>query len=112
MRGDLGDVAVAYADVELAVPSGDPGLAQHKVERHGRSCCGCCQSSNSSRFIGDRFLGAPAAAGHEARRRFLEPPPSVHRSMRDEVDRRLNTEAGSTMPGAQNAAAVVISAVD
>jgi hypothetical protein len=32
--------------------------------------------------------------------------------MRDKVDRRLNTEAGSTMPGAQNAAAVVISVVD
>ncbi len=34
MRGDLGDAAVAYADVDLAIPPGDPGLAQHKVERH------------------------------------------------------------------------------
>jgi hypothetical protein len=35
MRGDLRNAAVGYADVERAVRSDDPGLAQHEVERHG-----------------------------------------------------------------------------
>ena len=35
MRGDLGNAAAGDADVEQAVRAGDPGLAQHEVERHG-----------------------------------------------------------------------------
>jgi hypothetical protein len=66
----------------------------------GNPVAGAAKSSNSSRLIGDRYQRAPAAAGHEVRRRFLERPPSVHRSMRDKVDWRLDIEAGSTMPGA------------
>jgi len=44
-RRDRSNAAVTDTYVEQAIPSRDPGLAQHEVERHGRSCCGGCALS-------------------------------------------------------------------